>query len=604
MTNTPFGRLSFEQFENLCAEIASRSVHSDAVFKHGSPGQADRGVDIILKQSLSHHLIAVQCKNYRSYRPGDLAIAVSDFLRNIDYWRERHVSEFIICIATDPSTKSFVADYFRLKKELEVLGISFRVWTSLQLEALLSRHPEIKRKYFRDDAPLNWGSRDSGGKQSNWFTSLEKADSQAVHAIALSPLNPIATILRSASEAENASRFGHLIIEKWLTASNRSSRSGIDLFKALRNILAIDHLRKTWTLRRAIGKAFGNLASELKSEIESDVPLFIDRAASDVDYAIVLATAITDSPSAAKALGVHSIKTLEKFTSPELKWHLARAQSVFGAGLGEMYQKVSTDKFDSESNSWIRKKWLQSSVRTALQWGNAEKEIERSFSHFVARAETRSEIHFAGALSLWLKLNSDCSSAEKWAITQGAPRYSHGFPEWVERDIASKEPQSSAFDLAVSFDLRCIDLDSIGMGNRQQRFGSEGRYGVIRKDLLTILESWPTEFTAILIETLLEAGDEGIRWAVLKEIDTWIPNVSPSDGRMIICKGLQDESGWIVREVIEILGDNRAVTYDLDDRSTFAAALGAIDRATKQGWERTSLGSTRALRIVEALANE
>jgi hypothetical protein len=122
--------------------------------------------------------------------------------------------------------------------------------------------------------------------------------------------------------------------------------------------------------------------------------------------------------------------------------------------------------------------------------------------------------------------------------------------------------------------------------------------------LLTILESWPTEFTAILIETLLEAGDEGIRWAVLKEIDTWIPNVSPSDGRMIICKGLQDESGWIVREVIEILGDNRAVTYDLDDRSTFAAALGAIDRATKQGWERTSLGSTRALRIVEALANE
>jgi hypothetical protein len=140
----PIGSLAPMDFERLCYRLAVVDGEVEHCQLYGVPGQAQEGVDIVVRQSAGYRVI--QCKRRRTQiKVGDLVSAVDEFIAGS--WRRR-ANEFVLAISSSVEPTQ-LADQIEMERgKLAALGIRFTVWDEIGLSTKLKAQRQIVEDFF------------------------------------------------------------------------------------------------------------------------------------------------------------------------------------------------------------------------------------------------------------------------------------------------------------------------------------------------------------------------------------------------------------------------------------------------------------------------
>lgn len=143
-TELPFDKLEWRNFERLCRRLAERGGEVEKVHAYGSPGQAQGGIDILVRLADGTYEVW-QVKRYRRITPAQVKAAIDLFLEH--QWKAK-AKKLVLAVACDlDSTGNVTAieeAYLRLKNE----GISFEPLDSTELTKRLVAQPDIVDDFF------------------------------------------------------------------------------------------------------------------------------------------------------------------------------------------------------------------------------------------------------------------------------------------------------------------------------------------------------------------------------------------------------------------------------------------------------------------------
>ncbi len=80
-TELPFTDLQWRDFERLCRRLAERDGNVEHVLTYGTPGQAQYGIDILVRLTDGTYEVW-QSKRYKRIKPAEVSAAVDLFLKH------------------------------------------------------------------------------------------------------------------------------------------------------------------------------------------------------------------------------------------------------------------------------------------------------------------------------------------------------------------------------------------------------------------------------------------------------------------------------------------------------------------------------------------
>jgi hypothetical protein len=146
----PFHELDPMPFQELCRDLFEREEGVSTCEVFGINGQFQRGIDLKAQRKGAYAYEVGQCKCYEEFSPREIRKASEEFLKHLDYWKEKNVKRFILFVACAMDTTQRLEEIDRQIKAFHELGIEYEVWSARTLRTKLKDHPDIVWRYTRN----------------------------------------------------------------------------------------------------------------------------------------------------------------------------------------------------------------------------------------------------------------------------------------------------------------------------------------------------------------------------------------------------------------------------------------------------------------------
>src|SRR2546421_1745675 len=165
----PFHQLGELPFQEMCRDIFEREEGIATCEIYGVPGQGQYGVDLKATAQSNTHTEVAQCKCWEQFPPREIEKASDKFLNNIEFWRGRKVTRFILMVASPLDTTQQHESIETQIERFAAAGITYERWSSRTLRTKLKDHRDIVFRYTRS---TEWveaicGSAIDNGQTSN-----------------------------------------------------------------------------------------------------------------------------------------------------------------------------------------------------------------------------------------------------------------------------------------------------------------------------------------------------------------------------------------------------------------------------------------------------
>lgn len=140
----PFAHLEWRDFERLCMRLASSRGEVEQVLTYGAPGQAQFGIDILVR--LTDSSIEVwQTKRHKRFGPADVRAAIDLFVRH--KW-STDAKRFVLAVACDLKSTDVIDELEIGRDLLQERSIAFQPLDGAQLTNQLLSEPAIVDDFF------------------------------------------------------------------------------------------------------------------------------------------------------------------------------------------------------------------------------------------------------------------------------------------------------------------------------------------------------------------------------------------------------------------------------------------------------------------------
>jgi hypothetical protein len=141
----PLSDLDWKDFERLCLRLAEQSGSVEECHLYGVPGQAQQGIDVLLRLKEANRYEAWQCKRYETVVASDLRAAIERFLQGS--WAQRAKT---FCFAASASLEAVevVEEIERQTQKLRGQGVDFLAYGRERLSAMLKGEPRLVDDFF------------------------------------------------------------------------------------------------------------------------------------------------------------------------------------------------------------------------------------------------------------------------------------------------------------------------------------------------------------------------------------------------------------------------------------------------------------------------
>ena len=138
------------RFQGLCRDLCQLESDCATADVFGTPGQLQRGVDVLAIHRGGDETTVGQCKRIRpdALRPTLLKQASKEFLRHRVYWQERGIRRFILFVAPDISRTQIQEEVLQQRAAFKALGIEYEVWGEATIVSKLRTQPGITTTYL------------------------------------------------------------------------------------------------------------------------------------------------------------------------------------------------------------------------------------------------------------------------------------------------------------------------------------------------------------------------------------------------------------------------------------------------------------------------
>jgi hypothetical protein len=140
----PFDKLEWRNFERLCRRLAERGGLVEKVHAYGTPGQAQGGIDILVRLADGTYEVW-QAKRHRQMTPAKVTAAVDLFLAH--EWRAK-AKKLILAVACDLDSTANVRAIEEADLRLAKESITFESLDAAELSKRLITEPEIVDDFF------------------------------------------------------------------------------------------------------------------------------------------------------------------------------------------------------------------------------------------------------------------------------------------------------------------------------------------------------------------------------------------------------------------------------------------------------------------------
>jgi hypothetical protein len=141
----PLNRLSWPDFQRICARLALREEDVEFAQEYGTPGQEQDGIDIYICKRLRAKYVVWQCKRHQDAAASVVSNAVDEFLKGA--WSSK-TEEFGLCITCHTEDKTLADEIEKQRTRLDAKGIAFTPLGITQLSARLKTAPDIVDDFF------------------------------------------------------------------------------------------------------------------------------------------------------------------------------------------------------------------------------------------------------------------------------------------------------------------------------------------------------------------------------------------------------------------------------------------------------------------------
>jgi hypothetical protein len=182
-------------FQGLCRDLYQVEPNISTAEVFGTSGQSQRGVDILAFHRSDDGTSVGQCKRVQA---SALTVALireasDEFLRHVDYWRDRRVRRFVLFVAPDASKAQIQEEHLRQRSEFRRLGIDYELWGQAAIVSKLRPYPGVARTYLRDP----WTDVLCGGGVSGF-----PRESVAIDRVLHTQVDVLSTHVSTAAEAD------------------------------------------------------------------------------------------------------------------------------------------------------------------------------------------------------------------------------------------------------------------------------------------------------------------------------------------------------------------------------------------------------------------
>lgn len=145
-----FHVLGDARFQELCRDLYEKEPNISSAEVFGTSGQSQFGVDVRALHRDDDGISVGQCTCIvpRSLTVRLIRRASGEFLRHLDYWRERGVRRFILFVSPDTSKTQINEEHQRQKAVFRQLGLEYELWGQAKLINRLRPHPDVVRTYL------------------------------------------------------------------------------------------------------------------------------------------------------------------------------------------------------------------------------------------------------------------------------------------------------------------------------------------------------------------------------------------------------------------------------------------------------------------------
>lgn len=140
----PLGRLSWEDFERLCLQLARLESHVEYCRLFGTRGEEQSGIDLYARLHVGSYVV-YQCKRVAQFGPAQIADAVNKFLEG--EWKDR-ATKFVLCMSDTAIPTERAKEIERQTSALAAKGVAFEVWDVEELSRRLKALPKIVDDFF------------------------------------------------------------------------------------------------------------------------------------------------------------------------------------------------------------------------------------------------------------------------------------------------------------------------------------------------------------------------------------------------------------------------------------------------------------------------
>lgn len=146
-----FHRLDETAFQELCRDLFEREMGIRTCEIYGVRGQAQLGIDLIAQAGDGSTTEAGQCKCCENFPPAKIREASDEFLRHLEFWRERQVKRFVLIVASPLDRKKQRDEIDKQIKRFAAHGIIYEAWSARTLRTKLHSHPDLVRRYTQSE---------------------------------------------------------------------------------------------------------------------------------------------------------------------------------------------------------------------------------------------------------------------------------------------------------------------------------------------------------------------------------------------------------------------------------------------------------------------
>jgi hypothetical protein len=390
-------------------------------------------------------------------------------------------------------------------------------------------------------------------------------------------------------------------IAERLAISKNNVSSPVAAYLMTLQIVGEEYLKSNWHLRRGLGRFAGRILRDANADDKKAKHEFLELFTfwmQTGNGTLTAAHSLADL-STAQIIGETRLVQLLTVQNPQVSWQLAKELSIIWRCLPFTALTVMRDK--SESNRWLRRRILLSLfMQPALLATKAGRNLWNDL--LILEALHQGHV-FLTALEVWVRWHF-AIGLDLSPLGHEAPNIVDAADHFINGPIGRTLINTSSLQAALStanavcspetarlWDIFAIELDHQIQTHCLEVFAErEGRYGHIRSGILRWIQEGISEVPKInrLME-LVQAEDEGVRWAVAAILPVITQNSNESLTSNLLIRLLDDDHPWVLRESLHTYA-SLWHTVEEDVRITaIKRARNRCQTAKNDGWSASEL---------------